>query len=812
MSVSQLQMMLRCMSRSQAMRPEEWELFQSLIVSKYDELFKAGYPEQEAVTLAYQFAYESNTKSGLNQLRETLLQDQKHLELRMLLDGARTPTEAYRRFMSVLVRNDYKFSTANDMSVDSQANVIRQRAIGKMWTALKAITPSLGKIFNTAEGEQRLMAALYEDGATDDYEARAIAEAFRDATDFLYQEAVNAGISLGYRHDFHVWVSHDQRLVSQVVFEEWRDFIRPRLDLERMAKSNGEPYSGAEIDALLKDIHNAVINLERVNVMDKDDAASQISNRLHVLKQSRKLRFAGSAEHLGYHQRFGGGGVAGHVMRQIDELSNEIALVQRFGPKPQETFLELLKHSMNAHGITDRQRTVITNLWLEMTGASSFPVNRQHATAVRTLLSLRGAGVLGSAMLSALTDLVSSGMTGIFNGVSPLRVWKNQMLSVLNALDEEEMRAIGFAAQNNLRGIANSASRWVDGDIAQGSSGLLLDGVIRLSGLNHWTTSLQEGAYLTYQNQIARLSDKGYADLKARKREYLQQYGIGAEEWEQIRQAPIIEINGIRVLDLEKIPRLDTQTDIDVRRLASRVRAIAHDEVTRSVPAASSRSHAMLKQGQRPGTIAGTAIRSATYLMHFLSEVVFSHLFRALHQMQTTPGKMAYAGAYLTAMTAMGAVVMSIREVISGKDVPNWEQEEFWLMAFAYGGGASFVGDYLLGMMRSTGDVSATDIGGPVVEVMMTAGWDIPSIVLNSNSSEDAIQNSLKKAYRTGKTFIPGQNMWWGRLAVQRSIYDYADDALGIKYNKRGELGNERWFPKAGHGEVRKPKFSSRTR
>jgi ATP-dependent Zn protease len=74
---------------------------------------------------------------------------------------------------------------------------------------------------------------VFERGSTGDASAREMAEAWAEASDYLRKRFNAAGGRIPKRKDWGLPQVHDTLAVRKATFQEWRDFIQPRLDSAR---------------------------------------------------------------------------------------------------------------------------------------------------------------------------------------------------------------------------------------------------------------------------------------------------------------------------------------------------------------------------------------------------------------------------------------------------------------------------------------------------------------------------------------------------------------------------------------------------
>jgi len=90
--------------------------------------------------------------------------------------------------------------------------------------------------------------------------ARAIAQSWAGVAEKARLRFNAAGGHVGKRADWGLPQAHDAAKVRKASYQEWRDFIMPRLDLDAMGRdfNNGLPFTPETLEVLMKDAYEAI--------------------------------------------------------------------------------------------------------------------------------------------------------------------------------------------------------------------------------------------------------------------------------------------------------------------------------------------------------------------------------------------------------------------------------------------------------------------------------------------------------------------------------------------------------------------------
>jgi hypothetical protein len=169
-----------------------------------------------------------------------------------------------------------------------------------------------------------------------------------------------------------------------------------------------------------------------------------------------------------------------------------------------------------------------------------------------------------------------------------------------------------------------------------------------------------------------------------------------------------------------------------------------------------------------------------------------------------------YMGAMLATTTALGAIVLQIKQIVAGKDPIDMAGDhavKFWFKAAAQGGGLSIVGDTLL---NDPGDSTSDAVRGMFGTALG------PSISTAAQLGAIGVENSWKAAkgkqtHAAAETLnvmranTPYVNLWYAKAAIDHAGMHALQENLSPGYlskmqqRTKKDFGQDYWW-KPGTG------------
>ena len=185
--------------------------------------------------------------------------------------------------------------------------------------------------------------------------------------------------------------------------------------------------------------------------------------------------------------------------------------------------------------------------------------------------------------------------------------------------------------------------------------------------------------------------------------------------------------------------------------------------------------------------------------------------------LQTAGSRFAYAASSIVGLTVMGAVTQALADLAKGKNPRNYLNPEgpAWgrnlIGAFVHGGAMGIYGDLLFADETRFGHSPAGALMGPI----MGAYDNVYNLTVGAAhrlaKGEDPHLGA--QAIKFAKGFMPGQNVWYSRLLLDRYIFQRAQEMASpgylrrVKDAARRDYGQTFWAEPGG--ELRAPNLAT---
>lgn len=734
-------------------------------------------------------------------------------------------------FIGVLTHSD----RAPYQNADALHRVIELQAHGMMAGILEKHSRNLGgRVRNRALLQNVVREAFGEE--TSDLAAKELADAWGQTAEMLRTRFNQAGGGIGKMERWGLPQTHNYQAVRAVPFEEWRDFVAPMLDREKMIDPNtGMKMSPQGLELALRSVYDQ-ISSDGWAFRKPGSTAGIVGKTANRHGDARFLIFKDAENWMNYSRRFGrpqssmanaidpDGPIFDAMMGHISGMSRDIALMETLGPNPTATVrwmgdtLEKEAKSGDGTRFTDSKARksigTLNDIYAEMSGTGRAPIASKIGTWFGAARAIETAGKLGSAVVSATTDVGFQALTRAYNGMpihQALTGYARQF-NPLSSVDRELAARIGFGAQDVARS-AVAQSRFV-GEVLTGEmASRLAEGVLRASGLSAWTEAGKKAFAMDFLSHITGERGKAWGTLNGRFRKVMERYGFDNASWDVLRSTELEDVSGSKWI----IPG-----NIADQQLRERALGMILSEMNYAVPEADMRTRAMINQHLPPkGTLWGEVIRSPMQFKTFGISMLMTHGRRAMEGQ--TWGPLRYGAGLALTTGLMGALVYGIaKPLLSGKDpLPMGDDKygvspTFVAQALAQGGGFGLAGDFINSATDRYQDSLYQYLAGPTISDAIDytkAGVGAASKRLRGKPDN----TSGKQLQRVIQGDLPGSSLWYLKLAFNRAIADQAQkwtdptyyDSFGRMENNARQAGTDYWWKPGEQSPDRAPDMAN---
>lgn len=674
-------------------------------------------------------------------------------------------------------------------NVEGRQRAIRGRAHAMMDQVLAGHSSNLfGQIRGKADLED-LTRELFKPGSTSNQSAKDMADAWRMASEMLRQRFNAAGGDIGKIQDWGLPQYHDPRLVRDVDFDQWRDFIKPRLDPSKMIDQvTGLPLTPAQLDQALADAFDEIRSDGWASRKPGAQGQGSLANRR---ADPRFFVFKDADSWMEYSDRFGAGNAFDAMMGHIDGMARDTAMLEVLGPNPNAT-VQWLKDTLEHSAALDRSAgsrakdrafaatKKIDRLFDEITGANSRPEKRKLALTFSAIRSWETAAKLGGAMLSAVSDTAFQFSTRKYNGLGAASMLRDYAKLMRPGAVEDQKLAVrlGLIAEEWAHRTAGQ-SRYLGEELTGEVSRRMAEGVLRASGLARWTQAGRWAFGMELLGHITDESVKRFDALDPAFRGMLERYGFDAGDWDKIRATPLEVDRGVPWIK---------PTNVQDQRLGDRMLEMIARETDFAVPVADLNTRALMNSVAPRGTWHGEAIKSAFLFKAFGISVMIMQAQRIMAM--AGPQAARYAAGLAIGTTLMGGLVLALKDIAAGRDPRDMTTPEFWGQATLQGGGWAIMGDFLRSSTSRAGGGLAGTVAGPLV----TDAQQLANIATSKNHAG--------AAFKFARNQLPGGSLWYARLAFDRLVADQIQEAVDPNYRQSwrrmrrwaDEQGTQHWW------------------
>ena len=746
-------------------------------------------------------------KKSIERKRQALLQAKTWKQINLDMQNYRTITGQQDMNKAALSFFEQD-ATSKYASITQLQQTIERSATRKMDKFLATFRRDLlGRTRNKAQLSNMIKEVFGEN--TGDASARELSLAWKEASEYLRKRFNAAGGSIPKRADWGLPQQHSTVKVRQASFEEWRDFIAPRLDLDKMKDmETGLPFSQQKLEIALKDVYETIRTdgMSKVKPGGRPVGGKSLANRN---TDHRFLAFKNADGWMEYQEKFGNDNPFDTMMGHISNMSRDIAFMERLGPNPMATknFIKqtLAKSAAGDDKAESAARSAnkkIDELYNIIQGTHNTPVNRFWATTFAGTRQLLQSAQLGAAAISAITDVNFNRIARRMNGLPQTKTMM-QYLKLLSPLGAEEKGRLAVRLGLTAEGwstLAAAQMRYV-GDLSGPEvTRRIADFVMRASLLSPMTQAGRWAFGMEFLGTLADNVGKTFDELDPAFRKAMERYNINAGRWDIIRQTELYDYKGAKFLRAEDI---EFRTDIDprlARELATDIMRMVETETNFAVPSTSIRGRAALTGDVPPGTIAGELVRSFAMYKNFGVTLVNTHIMRGAGQ-PGVKGKGRYYADLVISTTLMGALALQLKEMSKGRDPRSMDDAEFWGAAFMQGGGLGIYGDFLFSDLNRFDRGLPETIAGPVVGFANDVRKLTIGNIIEAAQGEDTKIASEMISF--AQRYTPGASLWYARLGLERMMFDQMklwadpDARKKIRNTKRKyarEYGQDYWW------------------
>ncbi len=660
--------------------------------------------------------------------------------------------------------------------------------------------------------------------------AAQMAEAIQQAQTRLRTLFNAHGGDIGDLADFGLPHVHDVAKLRKAGFEAWRADVFDRIDWNRITDTQtGKPFAlggrpnRAAADRFLKDVYEGITT----RGWNKREASFAPGGKAlyNQRADARILHFKNADEWMAYNKRFGGTNPFDSIVSHLDGMARDIALMRNFGPNPQaglDHAIQVLEKQANL-ALDDKMAAKLSAkaklaraMLAHLDGSGNVPANHAWAAFLAGTRQMLTSAQLGSATLSAVTDLATVRMAAKAVGMNPNNTISRATKLIASHASRQEAAAMGYVA-DTLADAGSASARYLGDVWSPEITERFSNFVMKASGLNHWTDMNRIAFQMEFGAHLAQQVGKKFDDMDPLMRGALEMGGITADDWAKIADpaALFTAPNGSKFiatkywLEATSLPRAEAEG------LAIRLQAVFEQQMEFAIPSVSLEGRAKFIGDSAPGTIGGELLRSSAMYKNYAISLTLNQ-YRRIMALETKTARAIYAAQLVGGMTIMGALAVQLKELSKGRDPRPMDDLGFWGAAMAQGGGIGIFGDFFKSETSRAGGGLAETLGGPVVGL---AG-DLTRLVASNTTRALNDENTYvgRDISNLARRYMPLTSLWPTRVALDRWAWDnlqrFLDPEAEAQFRRAEKrqqrtYGNASWWARGDLLPRRAPDLSN---
>ncbi|MGD1831002.1 MAG: hypothetical protein ACPKM1_15685 [Spirochaetaceae bacterium] len=672
-----------------------------------------------------------------------------------------------RRALLDLISGSGTRQEAGRVSLDKYIEGVRGTYISKLVDLIDKTRPTLFGLRRASNPEyiENIVKGIFGDaGAKIPKGGQALIDAWHQTTKQLLERFNGAGGNITRLEGFNIPVNHMSSRIGKADKATWiadakRMFtVRHRPDLPEISD-----------DELLSKIYDNIVSEGTEEIRFKLGGRQYGSKLGNSHQQFRFLQPKSGKDWLEYNSKYGRHSNPIDAMKEyIDSMATEIGLLETLGTNPKKTLEDL------ADDVKQQTGNARAGDWA-VAALDQIRSHRPHvedwvSNSFRNLRALQVALKLPMTGITVLSDAAFSSVRALFNGFSPLKVFSRQIKNLATGKDYKTAARLGLMAEYAVQR-ATAAARYAD-SVGYASLDRVADFATRANGMNHWTNSAKAVFGMEFLSALGEQSGRSFSELNPRLRRALQRYGFDAEDWGRMHSS-ITTIDGVKFVD--------PMSDVFDSSMKAKIVGMIREETSIAVPEPNAKFRVLAAGGAPSNTVTNEIIRTATQFKSFGISTMMTQFGIMTDKGLGNGTRATYMASLLATTTAMGVLILQLKEVAKGKS-PQELSPELALRGLAQGGAGGVAIDMLLNDPSMFGGVPGA-IAGPTAGDINRIAKVLYGTTTDALEGKKALEDKfIPAAYKAAKEIAFPTRLWYTRMAMERLMYDQSDRMLDPDY------------------------------
>ena len=720
-------------------------------------------------------------------------------------NGKINPIEAVRGYLVGM----QKFSKITRDSIGLKQATLENDEIRKLVNAIRSLGKDAWNDFSEGRIDLEIMREMIGE-PTGVKGAKDIARILKQSQNSWRLRLNDLGANIGELDDWITRTTHNTEKMaaaskgSRLLDDNrlaWVEYIQTKLNLKRTFPDVNDPI---EINKILSSIYDSLMTGDHLKYGGTNSiyGTKNVTNRLN---SSRVLHFKDLQARQEYNIKFGEPSLQTSVFNVLTSSAKNIVMMQELGTNPQDTFnkiLALLKKKYKSSDyeiVRDLNFENFKGSFAEIDGSANIAGSQILAKIGEVVRSTGDMARLGGTVITSFADLGPYMTTTNFQGRGLLTGLFEAINGLLGGNNKAAMEALEVISNSVV--VSNRGNVYADGADGTGAINNLRNKFFKWNGLNGWVASLKSSMALGVSKFYGSLSETKFLDLEKRERNFLTLYGIDEGKWNMLRSIKTLAVDNKRYLTAEAVD--DISDDVINKYLGRKLSAreirnfkkdlqltwknVLNDQGTHGTPEPDTQIRSITRMGTVRGTAMGEVNRFVMQYKNFAVSLYKKILRREMDSYGPDESKLI--GASMLASTLMlgtifGYIVLSVKDMLSGRSPRDPKKSSVIMQAFVQGGGGGIYGDFLMSEVQNQyGNGVLETAAGP------TAG-DIKKLI-------DVVRN-MNEPKKAGKKFLqlaeghtPFINLYYTKAAydylIGYQIKEYLDPGFFNRMKKRNE-------------------------
>ena len=647
---------------------------------------------------------------------------EKIIDAVTMSNGKINPIEAVNGYLVGM----QKFSKITRDSIGLKQTTLENVEITKLVNAIRNLGKDAWNDFSEGRIDLEIMREMLGE-PTGVKGAKDIARILKQSQNSWRLRLNDLGANIGELDDWITRTTHNTEKMavaskSSRLLEDnrlaWVEYIQTRLNLKRTFADVNDPV---EISNILSNIYDSLMTGDHLKHGGTNSiyGTRNVTNRLN---SSRVLHFKDLQARQEYNIKFGEPSLQTSVFNVLTSSAKNIVMMQELGTNPQDTFnkiLALLKKKYKSSDykiVRDLNFENFRGAYAQIDGSANIAGSQTLAKIGEVIRSTGDMARLGGTVITSFADLAPYMASTNFQGRGLLTGLFEAINGLLGGNPKAAMEA--FEVVGNSIVVANRGNIYSDGADSFGGLNNLRNKFFKWNGLNGWVASLKSSMALGVSKFYGSLSETKFFNLEKRERNFLTLYGIDEGKWNMLRSIKTLAVDNKRYLTAEAAKDIpDSVVNSYVgRKLSARElrnfkndleltwRNVLNDQGTHGTPEPDSQIRSITKMGTIKGTYMGEL---NSFIMQYKNFSVSLYKKILRREMDSYgPDESKLIGASMLASTLMlgtifGYMVISIKDMLSGRSPRDPKKLSVVMQAFVQGGGGGIYGDFLMSEIQN---------------------------------------------------------------------------------------------------------------